>query len=319
MTIPQPPLELQRPSWIRARARLTSAYHETAQKVQELQLHTVCQEAACPNIGECWSQKHATVMILGRICTRACRFCHVATGKPTAVDAQEPDRVAHLVQSLGLAHVVITSVDRDDLPDGGAQHFADTIAAIRAVCPQTTIEILTPDFLDKPQAVACIVRANPDVFNHNVETVPRLYATVRPKARYFHSLFLLKQIKALAPHIFTKSGFMVGLGETDAELRQVMNDLRAADVDFLTIGQYMQPTPKHHPVMRYMALQGYDTLKRAAYKKGFLYVAASPLTRSSYHAGDDFQQLRQRRQALLAEAHIKEGQNSENLEVEFGS
>ncbi len=283
---------LERPSWIKARASLTPTYYETAEKVKELGLHTVCQEAACPNIGECWSQKHATVMILGRICTRACRFCNVATGKPTPVDPKEPENTAELVRALGLAHVVVTSVDRDDLPDGGAGHFADTIRAIRAAMPHTSIEVLTPDFLHKDGALDTVIAAGPDVFNHNVETVARLYPHVRPKARYFHSLYQLKRAKMLDPNVFTKSGFMVGLGEDAMEIRQLMNDLRSADVDFLTVGQYLQPTPKHYPVMAYLPPKAYTLIERAAYRKGFLYVSASPLTRSSYHAGDHFQQLK---------------------------
>lgn len=288
---------LKKPEWLRARAALTPSYHATAQRVKELGLHTVCQEAACPNIGDCWDKNHATVMILGSICTRACRFCNVATGKPTPVDEQEPEKVAYLVQSLELSHVVITSVDRDDLPDGGAQHFAQTIHAIKKSCPETTIEVLTPDFLNKEGALEIVVNAKPDVYNHNVETVPRLYPSVRPKARYFHSLYLLKKAKMLDPNLFTKSGFMVGLGEETLEVRQVMNDLRTADVDFLTIGQYLQPTPKHHPVLSYVHPDEYKTMEKAAYRKGFLYVSASPLTRSSYHAGEHFQELRARRQA----------------------
>jgi lipoyl synthase len=295
----------QRPSWLRARAALTPTYHATVDTVRRLGLTTVCEEAACPNIGECWSKRHATVMILGAICTRACRFCNVATGKPTPVDPDEPRRVAELVEALGLRHVVVTSVDRDDLPDGGADHFVQTIKAIRGLAPATTIEILTPDFLGKPGALEHVVRARPDVYNHNVETVPRLYPTVRPKARYFHSLYLLKQVKLLDPEIFTKSGFMVGLGEEPLEIRQVMSDLRAADVDFLTIGQYLQPTPKHHPIVRYALPQEYETLTRSAYKKGFLYVSASPLTRSSYHADQNFQELKLRRKAILAGARTE--------------
>ncbi len=291
---------LKKPDWLRAKASLTPEYHATAQRVKELGLHTVCQEAACPNIGDCWSKSHATVMILGSICTRACRFCNVATGKPTPVDAQEPEKVAFLVQSLNLSHVVITSVDRDDLDDGGAGHFVDTICAIRALCPGTTIEILTPDFLGKDGALERVVAAKPDVYNHNVETVPRLYPSVRPKARYFHSLYLLKKVKLLDPTIFTKSGFMVGLGEDALEIRQVMNDLRTADVDFLTIGQYLQPTPKHHPVVSYVHPDEYVKMEKAAYRKGFSYVAASPLTRSSYHAGDDFRALRAKRLASMS-------------------
>ena len=292
MTAHLPSETLVKPQWIKARAALTQTYYETADTVQKLNLHTVCQEAACPNIGECWSKKHATVMILGRICTRACRFCNVATGKPTPVDPMEPENTALLVKSLGLAHVVVTSVDRDDLPDGGAEHFAQTILAIRAVMPETTIEVLTPDFLNKNGALETVMAARPDVYNHNVETVARLYPHVRPKARYFHSLYQLKRAKMLDPSVFTKSGFMVGLGEDAMEIRQLMNDLRSADVDFLTIGQYLQPTPKHYPVMAYLPPKAYTLMERAAIRKGFLHVSASPLTRSSYHAGDHFQRLK---------------------------
>jgi lipoic acid synthetase len=292
MTAHLPSETLVKPQWIKARAALTQTYYETADTVQKLNLHTVCQEAACPNIGECWSKKHATVMILGRICTRACRFCNVATGKPTPVDPMEPENTALLVKSLGLAHVVVTSVDRDDLPDGGAEHFAQTILAIRAVMPETTIEVLTPDFLNKNGALETVMAARPDVYNHNVETVARLYPHVRPKARYFHSLYQLKRAKMLDPSVFTKSGFMVGLGEDAMEIRQLMNDLRSADVDFLTVGQYLQPTPKHYPVMSYLPPKAYTLIERAAIRKGFLHVSASPLTRSSYHAGDHFQRLK---------------------------
>ena len=274
------------PSWLKARTALTPVYHDTLRTVKEMGLHTVCEEAACPNIGECWSKKHATVMILGKICTRACRFCNVATGKPTPVDQEEPARVGAMVAILKLSHVVVTSVDRDDLLDGGAFHFAQTIAAIRKAYPPATIEVLTPDFLGKEGALEVVVAAGPDVLNHNVETVPRLYPYVRPKARYFHSLYLLKRAKSLAPDLFTKSGLMVGLGEEPLEIRQVMKDLRSADVDFLTIGQYLQPTPKHHPVVAYLKNEEYDALRRSGYKKGFLHVAASPWTRSSYHAGE---------------------------------
>lgn len=287
---------LSKPHWLRARAALNPEYYETARLVQDLGLNTVCQEAACPNIGECWSKKHATVMILGRICTRSCGFCHVAKGKPEPLNPREPEDVAHLVHSLNLNHVVITSVDRDDLDDGGALHFARTIHAVRQASPHTTIEILTPDFLGKPRAIEHILEARPDVFNHNVETVARLYPAVRPKARYFQSLYLLKQIKMALPQIFTKSGFMVGLGEEKGEILQLMNDLRAADVDFLTIGQYLQPTPRHYPVHSYITLEEYEQMKKSAYRKGFLLVAASPLTRSSYHAGEDFRRLQSKRQ-----------------------
>ena len=268
--------------------------------MRELQLNTVCEEAACPNIGECWKEKHATVMILGRVCTRACTFCNVATGRPDRLDPDEPDHVGQAVAALGLSHVVVTSVDRDDLDDGGAQHFARTIAAIRAAAPTTTIEVLTPDFLRKESALETVVAARPDVFNHNLETVPRLYAEVRPGARYFHSVRLLDQAKRLEPAMFTKSGIMVGLGEDRTEVHQVMDDLRSAQVDFLTIGQYLQPTPKHHAIARFVTPEEFAGYKSHALGKGFLLVAASPLTRSSYHAGEDFARLRAARTAKLA-------------------
>src|SRR5947199_2130253 len=264
-------------------------------------LNTVCQDAACPNIGECWKRKHATVMILGRVCTRACTFCNVATGRPDLVDPHEPERVGEAVAALGLSHVVVTSVDRDDLDDGGAEHFARTITAIRRTSPGTTIEVLTPDFLRKDRALEIVVAAKPDVFNHNLETVPRLYAEVRPGARYFHSLRLLDQAKQLAPSRFTKSGIMVGLGEERVEVLQVMDDLRAAQVDFLTIGQYLQPTPKHHPIAGFVTPDEFEGYRRLALGKGFLMVSASPLTRSSYHAGEDFAQLKAARAAALEE------------------
>jgi lipoic acid synthetase len=270
--------------------------------MRELALNTVCEEAACPNIGECWKQKHATVMILGRVCTRACTFCNVATGRPDLLDPHEPERVGEAVAALGLSHVVITSVDRDDLDDGGAEHFARAITAIRKTSPGTTIEVLTPDFLRKDGALETVVEAKPDVFNHNLETVPRLYAEVRPGARYFHSLRLLDQAKRLDPALFTKSGMMVGLGEGKAEVLQVMDDLRAADVDFLTIGQYLQPTPKHHAIARFVTPEEFRSYAGFAAAKGFLLVSASPLTRSSYHAGDDFAKLRASRAAKLAAA-----------------
>jgi lipoyl synthase len=267
-----------------------------------LRLNTVCEEAACPNIGECWKLKHATMMILGQVCTRACAFCNVATGRPDLIDPHEPERVGEAVAALGLAHVVVTSVDRDDLDDGGAGQFAQTIAAIRAAAPATTIEVLTPDFLRKEGALEIVVAAHPDVFNHNLETVPRLYAEVRPGARYFHSLRLLDQVKRLDPALFTKSGIMVGLGEDRTEVLQVMDDLRAADVDFLTIGQYLQPTPKHHAIARFVAPEEFAGYKSFALGKGFLLVSAAPLTRSSYHAGEDFARLRTARLAKLAVA-----------------
>jgi lipoic acid synthetase len=290
----------RKPPWIRVKAPGSPVYHETRQVVREHNLHTVCEEAACPNIGECWSQRHATMMIMGEICTRACSFCHVATGRPRALDPFEPVNVAQAVKKLGLRHVVITSVDRDDLDDGGGRHFADTIRAIREASAETTIEVLTPDFLRKEGALEQVVAARPDVFNHNLETVPRLYAEVRAGARYFHSLRLLDRAKQLDPGLFTKSGIMVGLGEEEVEVLQVMDDLRAAGVDFLTIGQYLQPTPKHHAIDRFVTPEEFQRFETQAYGKGFLMVSASPLTRSSYHAGEDFQRLRQAREAKLA-------------------
>jgi lipoyl synthase len=292
----------RKPDWLRVKAPGSPEYQETWRLMRELRLNTVCEEAACPNIGECWKQKHATVMILGRVCTRACTFCNVATGRPDLVDPGEPERVGAAVAALGLAHVVVTSVDRDDLDDGGAGQFAHTIAAIRAATPGTTIEVLTPDFLRKEGALDTVVAARPDVFNHNLETVPRLYAEVRPGARYFHSLRLLDQAKRLDPALFTKSGIMVGFGEDKAEILQVMDDLRAADVDFLTIGQYLQPTPKHHAIARFVTPQEFAGYRSLALGKGFLLVSSSPLTRSSYHAGDDFARLRAARAAKLAAA-----------------
>ena len=288
-----------KPPWIRVKAPTSDTYHETRKIVREHNLKTVCEEAACPNIGECWSKKHATMMIMGAVCTRACTFCNVATGKPSALDPFEPTNVGAAVARLGLAHVVITSVDRDDLADGGAGHFAAVIQAIREATPNTTIEVLTPDFLHKTGAEEAVVAAKPDVFNHNLETVPRLYASVRPGARYFNSLRLLDRIKQLDPAMFTKSGIMVGLGESRGEVLQVMDDLRAADVDFLTIGQYLQPTPKHHVVDRFVTPDEFKSFESIAYSKGFLMVSASPLTRSSYHAGEDFARLRAAREAKL--------------------
>ena len=289
----------RKPNWIRVKAPNSSAYHETRTLMQELKLTTVCEEAACPNIGECWSKKHATMMILGSICTRACSFCNVATGRPSAVDFFEPENVAEAVVRLGLEHIVITSVDRDDLADGGASHFASTIKAIRDLSPATTIEILTPDFLRKDGALEQVVEAKPDVFNHNLETVPRLYPTVRPGSRYFHSLKLLEKVKELDPTMFTKSGLMVGLGESLEEVYQVMDDMRSADIDFLTIGQYLQPTVKHHPLDRFIEPKEFNEIEKRAYGKGFLLVSASPLTRSSYHAGEDFKALRDARERSL--------------------
>jgi lipoic acid synthetase len=288
---------LRKPDWIRVRAPGSPAWAETRDIVRAHGLVTVCEEAGCPNIGECWSQKHATFMILGDVCTRACAFCNVKTGLPEAVDALEPGRLADAVAAMGLAHVVVTSVDRDDLADGGAAHFAAVIAAIRARSPATTIEVLTPDFLRKDGALEVVVEAGPDVFNHNLETVPSLYLTVRPGARYFHSLRLLQRVKDLAPDMFTKSGIMVGLGETRNEVLQVMDDLRSADVDFLTIGQYLQPTRKHHPVRAFVTPEEFDSYAAVARAKGFLLVSASPLTRSSHHAGEDFARLRAARNA----------------------
>jgi lipoic acid synthetase len=282
----------RKPPWIRVKAPVSPEYHATRRLIREHQLHTVCEEAACPNIGECWKDKHATVMILGATCTRACTFCNVATGRPDLLDPHEPERVGEAVGKLGLKHIVVTSVDRDDLDDGGAQHFARTIAAIRAAAPDTTIEVLVPDFLRKDGAIETVVAAKPDVLNHNLETVPRLYAEVRPGARHFASLRLLDEVKRLDPAMFTKSGIMVGLGEDKGEVLQVMDDLRAAQVDFLTIGQYLQPTPKHHAVDRFVTPDEFETYRRQALGKGFLLVSASPLTRSSYHAGDDFARLR---------------------------
>ncbi len=296
---PDNPIQ-RKPAWIRVKAPTSPEYHATRLLMRELRLNTVCEEAACPNIGECWKQKHATVMILGSVCTRACSFCNVATGRPDQLDPHEPQHVAEAVARLGLAHVVVTSVDRDDLDDGGAGHFVRTIAAIRALAPATTIEVLTPDFLKKEGAIEAVVAARPDIYNHNLETVPRLYAEVRPGARYFHSLRLLDRVKELDPRMFTKSGMMVGLGEDKGEVLQVMDDLRAAGVDFLTIGQYLQPTPKHHAVARFVPPEEFETYRALAFGKGFLMVSASPLTRSSYFAGEDFAKLRTARAEKLA-------------------
>ena len=293
---PQP----RRPEWLRVRAPVSQAYAETRALMRDLNLVTVCEEASCPNIGECWAQKHATMMILGSVCTRACAFCNVATGRPDRLDDTEPENVAKAVASLGLRHVVITSVDRDDLDDGGAAHFAKTIEFIRLYSAGTTIEILTPDFLRKDGALEVVVAARPDVFNHNMETVPRLYPSIRPGARYFHSLSILQRVKQLDPSIFTKSGIMVGLGETDEEVGQLMDDLRSADVDFMTIGQYLQPTPKHAPVDRFVEPVQFDAYAKQGKSKGFLLMSSSPLTRSSYHADADFAELQQARNAALA-------------------
>jgi len=291
---------LRKPDWIRVKAPISKGYYETKEILQSRKLHTVCEEASCPNIGECWAQKHATVMILGSVCTRACSFCNIATGKPDIVNPHEPDNVAEVAQATGLKHIVITSVDRDDLADGGAQQFVLCIKKIRVKAPGTTIEILTPDFLRKDGALEKVVAAKPDVFNHNIETVPGLYTKIRPGARYFHSLHLLKRVKEIDPTIFTKSGLMVGLGESKDEVLQVMDDLRSADVDFMTIGQYLRPTVRHAPVDRYVTPEEFEFYKKAAYNKGFLMVAASPLTRSSYHAGDDFAKMRDERNSKNA-------------------
>jgi lipoic acid synthetase len=291
---------LPKPDWIRVRAPVSRGYSETHRIIRDNKLVTVCEEAGCPNIGECWDKKHATFMIMGDTCTRACAFCNVKTGLPGALDLEEPVHVAEATAKLNLHHVVVTSVDRDDLADGGAAHFAQTIGAIRARCPQTTIEVLTPDFLRKEGALEVVVTAKPDVFNHNLETVPSRYLTVRPGARYFHSIRLLQRVKELDPSMFTKSGIMVGLGEERNEVLQLMDDLRSADVDFLTIGQYLQPTRKHHPVMRFVTPEEFKAYETIAYAKGFLMVSASPLTRSSHHAGDDFQRLKAARAAKLA-------------------
>jgi lipoic acid synthetase len=283
---------LVKPHWIRVKAPISRGYIETREIVRAKNLHTVCEEASCPNIGECWDKKHATFMIMGDTCTRACAFCNVKTGLPGPLDPAEPEHVAEATHKLGLTHVVVTSVDRDDLADGGAAHFAAVIRAIRARCDNTTIEVLTPDFLRKDGAAETVVGARPDVFNHNLETVPSKYVTVRPGARYFASVRLLQRVKEIDPGIFTKSGIMVGLGEDRNEVLQVMDDLRAAGVDFLTIGQYLQPSRKHHPVIRFVPPDEFDELAAIARAKGFALVSASPLTRSSHHAGDDFARLK---------------------------
>lgn len=289
-----------KPRWLRVKAPTSPAFNETRKLMRTHRLNTVCEEAACPNIGECWAKGHATVMILGSVCTRACAFCNVATGRPDQLDPHEPDELAQAVSALGLDHVVITSVDRDDLDDGGAFQFVRCIERLRETAPETTIEVLTPDFRNKEGAIEAVTDAKPDVYNHNLETVPRLYTEVRPGARYYHSLRLLDTVKRRDPSIFTKSGVMVGLGEERREILQVMDDLRSADVDFLTIGQYLRPTERHHEVMRYVAPDEFAEYERLAYAKGFLMVSSSPLTRSSYHAGDDFQTLRANREAKLA-------------------
>jgi lipoic acid synthetase len=290
---------IPKPNWLRVKAPGNQSWNQTHALLNAYKITTVCQEAACPNIGECWQKKHATFLILGDICTRACAFCNVATGRPQALDKEEPERVAAATKALALTHVVITSVDRDDLADGGAEHFAATIQAIRSQCPQTTIEILTPDFLKKTGAIEKLIEANPDVFNHNIETVPSLYPVVRPGARYFHSIRLLQRVKELAPTMVTKSGLMLGLGENRNEILQVMDDLRCANVDFLTLGQYLAPSRKHHPVSRYLPPEEFIALKELAQTRGFKLVAASPLTRSSYHASEDFDKLKHDRQNHL--------------------
>ena len=291
----------KKPSWIRVKAPTSAEYKQTRNLIRENRLVTVCEEAGCPNVGECWSQGHATMMIMGEICTRGCTFCNIATGRPDKLDVFEPARVANAVHKLGLKHVVITSVDRDDLDDGGAEHFAKTINAIRNKCNKTTIEILTPDFLNcDDKVLEVIVKAEPDVFNHNLETVPGLYPKVRPGARYFHSLRLLQRVKELSPTIFTKSGIMVGLGEDRQSVLQVMDDMRAASIDLLTIGQYLQPTPKHHKLDRFVHPDEFKSYEKAAFGKGFLLVSSTPLTRSSYHAGEDFQRLQRARNKLFA-------------------
>ncbi|SIS77724.1 lipoic acid synthetase [Phaeovulum vinaykumarii] len=296
----------RKPAWIRVKAPSSQGYKDTREILKSNRLHTVCEEAGCPNVGECWSHGHATMMIMGEICTRGCTFCNVATGRPEALDPFEPGRVADAVAKLGLRHVVLTSVDRDDLEDGGAEHFAQTIRAIRHRAPEATIEVLTPDFLRcGPAALETVVAARPDVFNHNLETVPGLYPSVRPGARYFHSLRLLQRVKEIDPDMFTKSGIMVGLGETREAVLQVMDDMRAADIDFLTIGQYLQPTPKHHAVARFVTPEEFKSYETAALGKGFSVVSATPLTRSSYHAGEDFARLRAARAARLDAAAQK--------------
>jgi lipoic acid synthetase len=297
------PQRQRKPDWIRVKAPTSPGFAETRKLMRRLNLATVCEEAACPNIGECWTKKHATVMILGDTCTRACAFCNVKTGMPGPVDPMEPEHVAMAAAELGLEHIVVTSVDRDDLPDGGARQFVRVIEALRRNTPATTIEILTPDFRNKAtEAVEKIIEAGPDVYNHNLETVPRLYPTIRPGARYYASLRLLESVKRHDPRIFTKSGVMVGLGEERLEVHQVMDDMRSADIDFLTIGQYLQPTPRHAKVMEFVTPQTFEAYAAIARAKGFLLVAASPLTRSSYHAGDDFRRLQEARRAATGTA-----------------
>ena len=295
---PESPL-LKKPDWIRVKAPGSPVFAETQRLVRGKKLVTVCEEASCPNIGECWSKKHATFMIMGDTCTRACAFCNVKTGLPDALDHGEPRRVAEAIAAMGLSHAVITSVDRDDLDDGGAQHFVDMLRETRALSPRTTIEVLTPDFLKKDGASEKVVAARPDVFNHNLETVPSLYLKIRPGARYFHSLRLLQRVKEIDPQMFTKSGIMVGLGETREQVMQVMDDMRSANIDFITIGQYLQPTRKHAPIDRFVTPEEFKSYETLAYSKGFLMVSSSPLTRSSHHAGDDFARLRAARAAQL--------------------
>ncbi|WP_052034111.1 lipoyl synthase [Sphingobium lactosutens] len=306
MTAPAQPERARKPDWIRVKAPTSKGYNETRQLMRDKKLATVCEEAACPNIGECWTKKHATVMILGDVCTRACAFCNVKTGMPRKVDPNEPQNLADACAEMGLEHIVITSVDRDDLPDGGASQFVKVIEALRRTTPNTTIEILTPDFRNKHErAVEMIVAARPDVYNHNLETVPRLYPTIRPGARYYASLRLLETVKKLDPSIFTKSGIMLGLGEERLEVHQVMDDMRSADIDFLTMGQYLQPTPKHAKVMEFVTPAAFNAYAGIARAKGFLQVASSPLTRSSYHAGKDFAEMKAAREAQLAKAAAK--------------
>jgi lipoic acid synthetase len=308
--VPQPERQ-RKPDWIRVKAPVSKGYHETRALMRELNLNTVCEEAACPNIGECWTKKHATVMILGDVCTRACAFCNVKTGMPRVVDPLEPEHVATAAAKLGLEHIVVTSVDRDDLPDGGAGQFVKVIEAIRRETPGTTIEILTPDFRGKMrEAVEAICAAGPDVYNHNLETVPRLYPTIRPGARYYASLRLLEEVKRHDPMMFTNSGMMMGLGEARLEVHQVMDDMRSADVDFITLGQYLQPTPKHARVEEFVTPKTFEAYGAIARAKGFLQVASSPLTRSSYHAGDDFAQMKAAREAKLARGAEKAGKRS---------
>lgn len=300
------PRKQRKPDWIRVKAPVSKGYHETRKLMRDLKLNTVCEEAACPNIGECWDKKHATVMILGDVCTRACAFCNVKTGMPRVVDVMEPENVAIAAGQMGLNHIVITSVDRDDLPDGGADQFVKVIKALRRETPDTTIEILTPDFRGKMRkAVEAICEAGPDVYNHNLETVPRLYPTIRPGARYYASLRLLEEVKAHDPMIFTKSGIMLGLGEQRLEVHQVMDDMRSADVDFITMGQYLQPTPKHATVEDFVTPKAFAAYGSIARAKGFLQVASSPLTRSSYHAGDDFAVMKAAREAKLAKEQAR--------------